>query len=230
MIRMDEDAFADVDAYIEDMLVGEDPALEGALAATRAAGIPEIQVSAAQGKWLHLLAKAMGARRILEVGTLAGYSTIWLARALPPGGRVVTLEIDPHHAAVAKENLARAGLAERVDVRVGPAIDALPKLEGPFDLVFIDADKESNAAYFEWAVELGRPGTVIVVDNVVREGEVLDAVSDDPRVVGTRKLFERVGGERRVDATAVQTVGSKGWDGFLMAVVRSTAALDRLPS
>lgn len=217
---MDDDAFADVDAYIEDMLVGEDAALQGALAATRAAGLPEIQVSAAQGKWLHLLAKAIGARRVLEVGTLAGYSTIWLAGALPADGHVVSLEIDPRHAAVANENLARAGLATRVEVLVGPAIEALPKLKGPFDLVFIDADKQSNVSYFESALKLSRPGTVIVVDNVVREGEILDATSEDARVVGTRKLFERVGAERRVAATAVQTVGSKGWDGFLMAVVR----------
>jgi predicted O-methyltransferase YrrM len=216
----DEDAWADVDAYIEGALVGEDAVLEGALAATRAAGLPEIQVSPAQGKWLHLLAKAVGARRVLEVGTLAGYSTIWLARALPREGRIVTLEIDPRHAAVAEQNLARAGVAQRAEVLVGPALDALPRLEGPFDLVFIDADKENNAAYFDHALRLSRPGTVIVVDNVVREGTVLDATSRDGQVAGTRRLFERVAAERRVDATAVQTVGSKGWDGFLMAVVR----------
>lgn len=212
--------WAAVDAYIEEHLLPQDEVLDAALARSAAAGLPSIQVAPVQGKWLHLLARAIGAKRILEVGTLGGYSTIWLARALAPGGELVTLEIDPKHAAVAKENLSRAGLADRTRVIVGPAIEALPKLHGPFDLVFIDADKPSNAAYFDHAVRLARPGSVIVVDNVVREGEVLDATSADERVQGTRRLFERVAKDARVDATAVQTVGSKKWDGFLLAIVK----------
>jgi predicted O-methyltransferase YrrM len=176
-----------------------------------------------QGKLLHLWARMIGARSILEVGTLGGYSTIWLARALPPGGRLVTLEAEPRHAEVAVANLERAGVADRVDVVVGKALDTLPVLadegRGPFDLTFIDADKQGNADYFQWAVRLSRPGSVIVVDNVVRQGSVLDAGSDDPAVVGTRRLFEVVAAEPRVTATAVQTVGSKGHDGFLLALV-----------
>jgi predicted O-methyltransferase YrrM len=176
-----------------------------------------------QGKLLHLWARMIGARSILEVGTLGGYSTTWLARALPPGGRLVTLEAEPRHAEVAVANLERAGVADRVDVVVGKALDTLPVLadegRGPFDLTFIDADKQGNADYFQWAVRLARPGGVIVVDNVVRRGQVLDAGSDDPAVVGTRRLFEVVAAEPRVTATAVQTVGSKGHDGFLLALV-----------
>jgi predicted O-methyltransferase YrrM len=212
-----------VDGYLVDSLLEADPVLEAALTASADAGLPAINVAPNQGKLLQLWARMVGARSILEVGTLGGYSTIWLARALPPGGRLVTLEADPRHAEVATANLARAGLADVVEVVVGRAIDTLPRLadegRGPFDLAFIDADKQSNADYFGWAVRLARPGGVIVVDNVVRGGGVADAGSDDPVVVGTRRLFEAVAAEPRVSATAVQTVGVKGHDGFLLAVV-----------
>lgn len=209
-----------VDAYYAGQLDAPDPVLDAALEANALAGLPPIGVSPAQGKLLHLLARTVGARRILEVGTLGGYSTIWLARALPADGELVTCEISPEHAEVARANLARAGLAERVDVRVGPALDTLPTLQGPFDLAFIDADKPSNAEYFRHALRLSRPGSLIVVDNVVRGGRVADADSDDPAVLGTRALAEVVGREPRVDATVVQTVGAKGYDGFLMARVQ----------
>jgi predicted O-methyltransferase YrrM len=212
-----------VDDYIATHLLRPDPVLDATLAANEAGGLPAIDVSATQGKMLHLFARMCGARRILEVGTLGGYSTIWLARALPEDGRLVTLELEPHHAEVAQANIARAALAERVEIRVGPAIDSLEMMiatgEAPFDLVFIDADKPSNVAYLEAALALTRPGSVIIVDNVVREGGVLDATSDDPRVAGTRALFEAVSAEPRLRATAVQTVGTKKWDGFLLAVV-----------
>lgn len=212
-----------VDDYIGDRLLGHDQLLAAALAANAEAGLPPIDVSAAQGKMLHLFARMAGARRILEIGTLGGYSTIWLARALPEGGRLVTLELDPHHASVARANIARAGLADRVDVRVGPALDTLAAMqvagEGPFDFVFIDADKDNGVGYVQAAIALGRPGTVIVVDNVVREGGVLDPASDDPRIIGTRALFDYVGAAPELDATAVQTVGAKKWDGFLLAII-----------
>ncbi|ATY31295.1 O-methyltransferase [Sphingomonas psychrotolerans] len=212
-----------VDAYIVGKLLTPDPALDAALERNTSAGLPAIDVSAAQGKMLHLLARMAGARRILEVGTLGGYSTIWLARALPPGGQLVTLELDPHHAETARANIAAAGLADRVDVRIGPASDTLDAMiaakEAPFDLVFIDADKEGNVVYLKAALALARPGTTILVDNVVREGGVLDAASDDPMILGTRALFDAVAGEPRLDATAVQTVGAKPWDGFLLAIV-----------
>jgi len=225
--RMSEERlYADVDRYLEQWFVPEDAALTEALATAASAGLPSIQVSPLQGKLLHLLAKLNGARRILEVGTLGGYSTIWLARALPPGGRVVTLEINPRHAEVAQPNFARAHVDSLVELRLGPALDSLSKLEsekgGPFDLAFLDADKPNNAAYFDWAVRLGRPGTVIVVDNVVRKGEVARPDSHDPNVEGTRRLNERVASDPRVDATTIQTVGTKGHDGFLLAVVRRT--------
>lgn len=218
--RAAEDAAPDVDAYVEKHLLADDPALDAALAAMRGAGLPMIQVAPVQGKMLMLLARAIRAERVLEVGTLGGYSTIWLARALPRDGRLVTLEIDPKHAAVARANLARAGLADRVEVRVGPAVETLKALAGPFDFAFIDADKPSNVPYFEHALRLVRSGGIIVVDNVIREGEILDAASADERVRGTQRLFERVAREPRVDATAVQTVGSKKWDGFLLAWVK----------
>jgi predicted O-methyltransferase YrrM len=212
-----------VDNYISDMIAHSDEALDAALAHSREAGLPPINVSPAQGKMLHILALGLGARRILEVGTLGGYSAIWMARALPPDGRLITLEIDPKHADVARGNLERAGLTNRVEVRLGRAIETLPKIAaehtGPFDLVFIDADKPSNADYFEWAIRLSRPGTVIVVDNVVRDGGVTDAKGDD-NVQGVRRLFEALKGDQRVSATAVQTVGIKGYDGFVLAVVR----------
>jgi predicted O-methyltransferase YrrM len=213
----------EVDDYIADRLLGPDPALEAALAANAAAGLPPIDVSATQGRMLHLFARMLGARRVLEVGTLGGYSTICLARALPEDGRVVTLEIDARHAEVARGNLARAGVADRVEVRVGPAIESLRAMiaagEAAFDLVFIDADKQSNADYVRAALELTRPGSAIVVDNVVREGRVLDP-EGDAMVQGTRRLFDYLHGEPRLDCTAVQTVGSKKWDGFVLALVR----------
>jgi predicted O-methyltransferase YrrM len=212
-----------VDRYISDLLVKPDAALEAALADSAAAGLPAIAVSAAQGKLLQLLAKLQGARNILEVGTLGGYSAIWMARALPPGGRLVTLEIDAKHAAVARVNLARAGVADAVDLRLGPALETLPKLfaeeAGPFDLVFIDADKPSNPDYFRWALQLTRPGSLIIVDNVVRDGAVIDAASKDASVQGVRHLNELVAAEPRVSATVIQTVGSKGYDGLAIALV-----------
>lgn len=208
-----------VDSYIADRLLGDDPALTAALAANAAEGLPDIDVSPAQGRMLHLFARMTGARRILEIGTLGGYSTIELARALPADGALVTLEIDPHHADVARANIAAAGLGDRVTVITGPALDSLATLTGPFDFVFIDADKQNNPAYVDHAIRLSRPGTTIVVDNVIREGGVLDAASDDERIQGTRSLFEAVGVNPRLTATAVQTVGVKKWDGFLIAVV-----------
>lgn len=213
-----------VDDYIGGKLLGDDAALAAALAANAAAGLPPIDVSAAQGKMLHLLARMAGARRILEIGTLGGYSTIWLARALAKGGRVVTCEIEPHHAEVARANIAAAGLADCVDLHVGAATETLAAMqargEPPFDFIFIDADKESGAAYVRAAIALARPGAAIVVDNVVREGGVLDPASDDPRIIGTRALFDYVASEPRLSATAVQTVGAKKWDGFLLAIVQ----------
>ena len=202
-----------------------DPILDDVLAANAAAGLPAHDVSPSQGKLLHLLARIAGARRILEVGTLGGYSTIWLARALPPGGRLITLEIDPKHAAVARENLARAGFANIARVRVGRALDTLEELyqeaAGPFDFVFIDADKPSNPDYFSWALKMSRPGTVIVVDNVVRKGAVADPASEDAAVRGVRRLNLKMAAEPRISATAIQTVGSKGYDGFAVALVLS---------
>ncbi len=211
--------WGEVDGYIRDKLLGDDAILTATLAANAAGGLPDIDVSPAQGRMLHLLARMARARRILEIGTLGGYSTIELARALPDGGSLVTLELDPHHVAVARENIAQAGLMERVEVLVGPAAATLAMLDGPFDFVFIDADKPSNVTYLREALRLTRPGATIVVDNVVREGKLLDDASDDPRVTGTRALFDAVAAEPRLTATVVQTVGVKKWDGFLLAVV-----------
>jgi predicted O-methyltransferase YrrM len=220
---MSQAGWTAVDDYIDGHLVARDDALDAALAANVAGGLPAIDVSAAQGKMLHLLARMAGARRILEVGTLGGYSTIWLARALPDDGRLVTLELDPHRAEIARHNIAGAGLGELVDVRTGPAIETLEAMiaagEGPFDLIFIDADKPSNVAYLGAAIALGRTGATIIFDNVVRDGAVLDPNSGDPSVQGTRALFEAIAAEPRLSATAVQTVGAKGWDGFLLAVL-----------
>ena len=217
------DAWDAVDAYFTASLVAPDSALDAALKANAAAGLPSIDVAPNQGKFLHLLALTKGARRILEIGTLGGYSTIWMARALPAGGRLVTLEVAPKHAQVAQANLDRAGLSDMVEIRVGPAAASLAQLhtEGtePFDMIFIDADKPSNPVYLEWALKLAKPGTLIVTDNVVREGTVADAASTDPGVQGIRTMFERMGSEPRLIATAIQTVGSKGYDGFAMAVV-----------
>lgn len=214
-------AWSAVDDYIGGHLLGADAGLAAALAANAAAGLPDIDVSPAQGRMLHLLARMTGARRILEIGTLGGCSTIELARALPDDGQLITLEIDPHHADVARANLAAAGLDERVEVITGPALDSLATLTGPFDFVFIDADKQNNLAYVREAVRLSRPGTTILVDNVVREGGILDADSTDERIQGTRKLFEAVAADPRLTATAVQTVGVKKWDGFLPAIVNA---------
>ncbi|MFE5734408.1 MULTISPECIES: O-methyltransferase [unclassified Streptomyces] len=215
--------WTDVDRYFTELLAPDDEALSAALAASTAAGLPEIAVAPNQGKLLHLLARVQGARNILEIGTLGGYSTIWLARALPADGRLITLEYDPAHADVARANIARAGLDKLVEVRTGAALDSLPRLEaegaGPFDLVFIDADKVNNPRYVEWALRLSRPGTVVVVDNVVRGGKVATAHPDDPSVTGTREMFDLVAREPRLDATAFQTVGSKGHDGLLLARV-----------
>ena len=214
----------EMDAFIVEQLLPADPVLDDVQAACEQAGLPAISVSAAQGQMLHIFARMMGARRILEIGTLGGYSTIFLARALPEGGTVVTLEADTHHAAVARANFARAGLAERIDLRVAPAIETLPVLAaegaGPFDLIFIDADKPSNPAYLDWALRLSRPGTLIVCDNVVRAGRVLDAESEDASVIGIRRTYEIAGAEPRLTATAVQTVGTKGYDGFALLLVK----------
>lgn len=217
---MTEPLWSAVDDYWTGVLHAPDPTLDAALADSAAAGLPPIAVSPPQGKFLHLLARIAGARRILEIGTLGGYSTIWLARALPAGGQLVTCELDPHHARIACANLARAGVGELVDIRVGPAIDTLAGLAGPFDLAFVDADKPSGADYFRECVRLVRPGGTIVVDNVVRGGAVVDAASIDPAVVGTRRLADAIAAEPRVDATVLQTVGGKNYDGFVLAVVR----------
>jgi len=220
---MSQRTWTAVDEYLDGLFVGQDEALEAALQASREAGLPPINVSPTQGKLLNLLARAIGARAILEVGTLGGYSTIWMARALPPDGRLVTLEIDDRHAEVARANLARAGLAQRVEVRLGRALDSLQRLAdegaGPFGLVFIDADKPNISEYFDWAVRLTRPGSLIVVDNVVRDGAVIDARSRDASVQGVRRLNELMSSEPRVSATVIQTVGAKGYDGFALALV-----------
>ncbi|HEV7470523.1 MAG: methyltransferase [Pseudonocardia sp.] len=212
----------EVDEYVAGLLIGRDKALDGALRDNAAAGLPPIDVSPTQGKFLHLLARVSGARRVLEIGTLGGYSTIWLARGLPEGGRLVTLERSPAHAAVARANLARAGLGGVVEVREGAALDLLPALvdSEPFDLVFVDADKEANTEYLDWAVRLTRPGATIVVDNVVRQGRIVDARDPEPGVRSTRRFFDALAADERLDATALQTVGVKGHDGFVLAVVR----------
>jgi len=215
---MNFDSWTAVDHFIADALLGPDKVLDEVLAESEAAGLPPIAVAPPQGKMLMLLAQIAGARRILEVGTLGGYSTVWLARALPPNGELVSLEYAPRHAEVARRNLARAGFADRVEVKVGAAIDILPTLTGPFDFIFLDADKAGYPAYFEWAVKLARPGTVIVADNVVREGRVLDP-SGEPNAEGVRRFYDLVAAEPRVTATAIQTVGLKGWDGFCLARV-----------
>jgi len=208
-----------VDQYINDTLIGNDPVLDAALAASDAGGLPAISVTAAQGKLLQLLARAQNAKNILEIGTLGGYSAIWMARGLPPDGKLITLEIDPHHAEVARKNIARAGL-QNVDVRVGKALETLATLQGPFDLFFIDADKPNIPEYFQWALKLSRVGSVIVVDNVVRNGALADEHSEDANVQGVRRLHAMLSNEARVMATTIQTVGSKGYDGFTLAVVR----------
>jgi len=223
----DHARWAAVDDYYAGHFIPTDPALEAALKASDEAGLPAINVAPNVGKLLMLLAQSHGAHKILEIGTLGGYSTIWLARALPPGGRLITLEADPAHAEVARANIARAGLAEMVEVRLGRALDTLPQIEreghAPFDLFFIDADKQSNADYFAWALKLARVGSLIIIDNVVRKGQVVEADSDDARVHGVRRLNEVMAAEPRVTATAIQTVGSKGYDGFTLALVNGAS-------
>lgn len=220
---MSQELWTSVDRYITDTLIPADPVLEAALTASTNAGLPAIAVAPNQGKWLMILAQAIGARSILEMGSLGGYSTIWLARALPADGRLVTLEADPKHAEVAQANIAHAGLADKVELRLGKALDMLPELaaegHGPFDFIFIDADKGNYPGYLEWALKLSRPGTLIIGDNVVRDGAVIDAANTDPSIQGVRRMNEIIAAEPRLNATAIQTVGSKGHDGFMMAIV-----------
>jgi predicted O-methyltransferase YrrM len=214
-----KELWTSVDKYIEETALKPDPVLDAVLKASEAAGLPSIAVSPAQGKFLYLLAKMTGARRILEIGTLGGYSAIWMARALPLGGKLITLEIDPKHAEVAKASFARAGLEKSIELKLGKALDLLPPLSGrPFDLVFIDADKQNLAPYFDWSVRLARTGGVIVVDNVVRDGKVLDVGTDDPLVQGVRRFNDALKMDKRVDATTLQLVGVKGYDGMTLAV------------
>ncbi|NBD27478.1 O-methyltransferase [Paenibacillus glycinis] len=216
-------AWSLVDDYIAERLIPHDAVLAQVLAANWLAGLPAIDVSASQGKLLQLLVRMNRAARILEIGTLGGYSTIWMARALPYDGRLISLELDPHHAKTARSNLALAGVDGIVEIRVGTALEQLAKLEEegtePFDLIFIDADKPNNPAYLQWALRFSRPGTVIVGDNVVREGEIIDYHSTDPRVQGVRAFYDLIASEPRLSATAIQTVGSKGYDGFLIGIV-----------
>jgi predicted O-methyltransferase YrrM len=220
---MSQKDWSAVDDYIVENLLPADTVLEAALRSNRSRGLPAIDVSAAQGKLLYLLARMNKANRILEIGTLGGYSTIWLARALPKGGKVVTLELDPHHADVARINFKMAGLSERIDLRVGPALKSLEDIgkakAEPFDLIFIDADKPNNPNYLRWAMKLSRPGTVIVCDNVVRDGAVIDGKTGDPNVEGARAAFSFMAKEAGLEATAIQTVGAKGYDGFAIAIV-----------
>ena len=218
-----QELWTEVDRYLSDRLVAYDAHLDAALAANKRAGLPEIDVSRLQGKFLEFLVRSTGARRILEIGTLGGYSTLWLARGLAACGQIVTLEFDPHHAETARENLRNAGVLDLVDIRVGKAVESLAALEragtAAFDLIFIDADKESYTEYLEWALKLSRAGTVIVADNVVRDGKVADADCDDPLVQGVRRFMDRLAAEPRLSSTALQTVGAKGYDGFALAVV-----------
>jgi predicted O-methyltransferase YrrM len=222
---MAEDQWTDIDQYFSESLLPSDPILESALKASVAAGLPAISVSPNQGKLLQMLAQILDARAILEIGTLGGYSTIWLARGLRAGGHLITLEVDPKHAEVAQLNVARAGLQDVVEVRVGNAVEILPQLSaerrGPFDLIFIDADKPNIPAYFEWALKLSRRGTLIIVDNVVRSGAVIDADSSDASVQGVRRFIELLGAASGASGTAIQTVGTKGYDGFAIVLVSS---------
>jgi predicted O-methyltransferase YrrM len=220
---MSQEVWTAVDEYINGLLVPSDEMLDAALKASTAAELPSIQVSPPQGKMLHVLARLVGARNILEIGTLGGYSTMWMARALPSDGRLLTLEASEKHAAVACANFARAGLSQVIELRRGKALDLLPQVaaegRGPFDLIFIDANKSDMAGYFDWAVKLSRRGSVIISDNVIRQGGVLDAASDDADIKGVRRFNERVAADTRVSATEIQTVGSKGYDGFALMVV-----------
>jgi predicted O-methyltransferase YrrM len=220
---MTQDIWTAVDTYIKDSMIPVDPVLTATQQAAVDAGLPPIAVSPTQGKLLHLMARMCGARKILEIGTLGGYSTIWLARALPSGGRLITLELDPKHAEVARKNIAAAGLASVVELRLGSALDSLPKLSaeslGPFDLIFIDADKTNIPGYFAWALKLSRPGSVIIVDNIIRDGAVIEAGRKDPNIQGVRRFNELLAKETRVSATEIQTVGEKGYDGFALLLV-----------
>ncbi|HEV3418959.1 MAG TPA: O-methyltransferase [Candidatus Acidoferrum sp.] len=222
---MTQEVWEAVDKYFDKMLIPHDSTLDDALAAAAAAKLPAIQVSSVQGKLLQLLARIMGARNILEIGTLGGYSTIWMARALPEGGRIITLEADPKHAEVARKNFARAGVESKVELRLGKALDTLPKVAadglGPFDMFFIDANKSNMPEYFEWSLKLARTGSVIIADNVVREGAVLDPKSTDDDIQGIRRFLEMVGKEKRVSGTALQTVSTKNYDGFALVLVTS---------
>lgn len=224
---MSQELWTSVDNYIVENLIQTDPMLNEVMQANTAAGLPAIDVAPNQGKLLHLLARIQGARRILEIGTLGGYSTIWLARALPSDGKLTTLEVEAKHAEVAKANIARAGLSSVVELRLGPALELLSQLheEGapPFDFIFIDADKQNIPGYLEWSLRLSHPGTIIVTDNVVREGAVINPEDPDPRVQGVRRFFSMIAADPRIDATTLQTVGSKGYDGFTLAVVKSVA-------
>jgi predicted O-methyltransferase YrrM len=222
---MTQDVWEAVEHYFDKVLVAQDSALEDALATAAAEKLPAIQVSSVQGKLLHLLARILGARKILEIGTLGGYSTIWMARALPEGGQLITLEADPKHAEVARKNFARAGVDNKIELRLGKALDTLPKIAaeglGPFDLFFIDANKSNMPEYFEWSLKLARKGSIIIADNVVRAGAVLDANSKDADIQGIRRFLEMVGKEKRVSGTALQTVSTKNYDGFAMVLVTS---------
>jgi predicted O-methyltransferase YrrM len=220
---MTQDLWTSVDRYFSDKFLQKDPILDAAVESAEKAGLPPIAVSPNQGKFLHMLAQLVDARAILELGTLGGYSTIWLARGMRDRGRLITVELDPKHAEVAKSNISRAGLKDVVDVRIGSALDVLPQLaaekRGPFDLIFIDADKQNIPEYFEWSMKLSHPGTVIIVDNVVRDGEVIDPNSPDDRIAGVRKFVDLLAAESRASATTIQTVGTKGYDGFAMVLV-----------
>ena len=218
---MSDHMWRTVDDYFSQTLLKPDATLEAALARNAEAGLPPIDVAANQGKLLYLLARMMNAARILEIGTLGGYSTLWLARALPENGRIVTLEFSPQHAQVARENFAEAGVTEKIELLVGPALESLPTLQGPFDMIFIDADKRNNPHYLQWALKLARVGSVIIGDNVVRGGRILDAQSADENVQGLRRYLRDVGDSPHLTATALQTVGSKGWDGLQLAIVES---------
>jgi predicted O-methyltransferase YrrM len=224
---MSKELWTAVDQYLVERLIPRDPVLDDALRANAAAGLPTIDVAPNQGKLLQLLARIQGARRILEIGTLGGYSTIWLARALPANGKLVTLEAEAKHAEVARANINRAGLSSIVELRLGPALESLPQLlkeeTTPFDLIFIDADKENIPGYLGWSLRLSRPGTIIVVDNIIRDGAVIDPKDSDPRIHGVRRFFDMVAADSRLDATALQTVGSKGYDGLALMIVRSVA-------
>ncbi len=221
--RWTEDRWTNVDHYFNHLFVHSDPVLDAALDSSRAAGLPQIQVTPSQGKFLAVLVQATRACKILEIGTLGGYSSIWMARALPEGGKLITLEADPKHAEVARQNHLRAGLGDVIDIRLGKALETLPKLEkegvGPFDFIFIDADKPATAEYFNWAVRLSRPGTLIITDNIVRQGEVANPKSTEPNVQGVQRFCEALAKEPRAFSTAVQTVGSKGYDGFAICVI-----------